>query len=77
MLWCVYIAHAVGIVRRYMTNPQIKNWEAIKWLLRYLRGTLSMSICFMKTSVPLQGFANADLAGDFDNRKSTSGYIFI
>ncbi|KAL8112467.1 hypothetical protein AgCh_019972 [Apium graveolens] len=33
------IAHAVGVVSRFMSNPGREHWEAIKWLLRYLKGT--------------------------------------
>ena len=43
-----YIAHAVGVVSRYMANPRKVNWEAVKWLLRYLRGTYNTSHCFGK-----------------------------
>ncbi|XP_069152073.1 uncharacterized protein [Solanum lycopersicum] len=31
------IAHVVGVVSRYMVNPGKEHWEAVKWLLRYLR----------------------------------------
>ena len=47
------IAHAVGVVSRYMTNPGKEHWEAVKWLLRYLRGTSSTSLCFGKGKVTL------------------------
>ena len=33
------IAHAVGVVSRYMSHPGIEHCNAIKWILRYLRGT--------------------------------------
>ena len=33
------IAHAVGVVSRFMSNPGVMHWEAVKWILRYLRGT--------------------------------------
>jgi len=33
------IAHAVGVVRRYMKNIGKEHWMAVKWILRYLRGT--------------------------------------
>ena len=33
------IAHAVGVVSRFMSNPGKAHWEAVKWILRYLRGT--------------------------------------
>uniref|UniRef100_A0A2N9EJV5 PGG domain-containing protein n=1 Tax=Fagus sylvatica TaxID=28930 RepID=A0A2N9EJV5_FAGSY len=28
------IAHAVGVVSRYMSNPGKQHWEAVKWILR-------------------------------------------
>ena len=70
------IAHAVGVVSRYMANPGKKHWEAVKWLLRYLRGTSSTSLCFGEGNVTLQGFVDADLGGDVDSSKSTSGNIY-
>ena len=70
------IAHAVGVVSRYMANPGKENWEAVKWLLIYFRGTSSISLCFGKGKVTLQGFLDADLGGDVDSSKSTSGYIY-
>ncbi|XP_047331295.1 uncharacterized protein LOC124934840 [Impatiens glandulifera] len=30
------IAHAVGVVSRFLSNPGRKHWEAVKWILRYL-----------------------------------------
>ena len=33
------IAHAVGVVSRYMNNLGKEHWMAVKWILRYLRGT--------------------------------------
>ena len=41
------IAHAVGVVSRYMANLGKEHWEAGKWLLRYLRGTSCTSLCFV------------------------------
>jgi hypothetical protein len=33
------IAHAVGVVSRFMVNPGKEHWEAVKWIFRYLRGS--------------------------------------
>ncbi|KAG7553078.1 Zinc finger CCHC-type superfamily [Arabidopsis thaliana x Arabidopsis arenosa] len=33
------IAHAVGTVSRFLSNPGREHWNAVKWILRYLRGT--------------------------------------
>ena len=40
------IAHVVGVVSRYMNNPGKEHWEAVKWILRYLRGTTTHALCF-------------------------------
>ena len=40
------IAHAVGVVSRYMNNLGKEHWKAIQWILRYLRGTTSHALCF-------------------------------
>lgn len=70
------IAHAVGVVSRFMSNPGREHWEAVKWLLRYLKGTSKVALCFSKKDVILEGFSDADLGGCLDTRKSTTGYIF-
>ena len=33
------IAQAVGVVSRFMDDPSKQHWEAVKWILRYLKGT--------------------------------------
>ena len=33
------IAHIVGVISRYMSHPGIEHWNAVKWILGYLRGT--------------------------------------
>ena len=70
------IAYAVGVVSRYMADPGGEHWEAVKWLLRYLKGTSCVGLCFSKSSVVLQGSCDANLGGDLDRRKSTTGYAF-
>jgi hypothetical protein len=40
------IAHVVGVVRRYMNNPDKEHWEEVKWILMYLRGTYTHELCF-------------------------------
>jgi len=51
-------------------------------VFRYLRGTSEYSIFYHgNVSVPLystdiHGFMDSDWAGDIDNRRSTSAYVF-
>ena len=42
----LYIAHAVGVISRYMSHPRIDHWNAIKWILRYLQGTSNKCLHF-------------------------------
>ena len=70
------IAYAVGVVSRYMSNPGKAHWEAVKCVFRYLKGTQRKCLCYGKGALNLQGYCDADMAGDLDTRKSTSGYIF-
>lgn len=70
------IAHAVGVVSRFMANPDKEHWEAVKWILRYLKGTTDLALCYGGSDICLQGFVDSDLAGDIDSRKSTTGYVF-
>ncbi|RVW80140.1 Retrovirus-related Pol polyprotein from transposon TNT 1-94 [Vitis vinifera] len=70
------IAHAVGVVSRFMSRPGKQHWEAVKWILRYLKGSLDTCLCFIGASLKLQGYVDADFAGDIDSRKSTTGFVF-
>ena len=70
------ITHAVGVVRRYMNDPSKENWMVVMWILRYLRGTTSHALCFGGSSIVLHGYADSDMAGDKDSRRSTVGYVF-
>lgn len=70
------IAHAIGVVSRFLSNPRKAHWEAVKWILRYFRGTSKMSLCFGGSKPILERYTDADMAGDLDRRKSTSGHLF-
>ncbi|KAM2897932.1 hypothetical protein COP2_007520 [Malus domestica] len=74
------IAHAVGLVSRFMHNPGKMHWEAAKWILRYLHGTRNTGICFERNDRGIgkfsTGYVDSDFASDLDKRRSTIGYVF-
>ena len=70
------IVHAVGVVSKFMSRPRKQHWEAVKWILRYLKGSSDTSLYFTGASLKLQGYVDADFAGDIDSRKSTTGFVF-
>ena len=69
------IAHAVGVVSRFLSNPGKEHREAVKWILRYLRGTSRVCLCFGSGEPKLDGYTDSDMAGDVDTRKSISGFL--
>ncbi|WJX48823.1 hypothetical protein P8452_35337 [Trifolium repens] len=69
------IAHAVGVVSRYLSNPGKVHWEAVKWVMRYLRGSSNLKLTLGCKKPMLVGYTDSDLAGSIDDRKSTSGYM--
>ncbi|XP_060672707.1 wall-associated receptor kinase-like 10 [Ziziphus jujuba] len=50
------IAHAVGVVSRFLSNPGKKHWEAVKWILRYLKGTSKLCLCYGGGDPILEGY---------------------
>ena len=59
-----------------MKNLGKEHWMAVNWILKYLRGTTNQALCFGGSNISLQGYVDADMAGDRDNRRSTIGYAF-
>ena len=73
---CQDISHAVGVVSRFLANPGQAQWEVVKWIFRYLRGTSKVCLSFGESKPFLEGYTYSDMVGDLDCRKSTSGYLF-
>ena len=69
------IAYAVGVVSRILSNPGRLHWEAVKWIMRYLRGTAKLKLTFGSGKPVLIGYTDSNMARDVNNRKSTSGYL--
>ncbi|PSS08126.1 Endonuclease [Actinidia chinensis var. chinensis] len=73
------ISHAVSMVSRYMHNPGKVHWQAVKWILRYIHGTVNVGLKFQRDDKSSQysvGYVDSDYAGDLDKRRSTTGYVF-
>jgi hypothetical protein len=69
------IAFAVGALARFFQSPTTQHWDAAMLVLRYLASTRDMGIEY-GSGGGLQGYADADFAGNVDNRRSTTGYVF-
>ncbi|CAM8986787.1 unnamed protein product [Rhodiola kirilowii] len=73
------ISFAVNKVCQYLSNPTDVHWEAVKRILRYVKGTIDTGLKFRQSSrTRLSIFTDADWAGCTDDRRSTSGFaIFL
>ena len=72
------IAFTVGYVSRFMEDHREDHWATVKRLLCYVKGTVDQGISFPKTGrsrLQLTVFSDADMAGDIDRRRSTSGVL--
>ena len=73
------LSQTVSMVSRYMHDPGHGHWEAVKGILRYIKGTIDVGLVFEKDSTGKQdciGYVDSDYAGDLDKRRSTTGYVF-
>jgi hypothetical protein len=72
------ITFAVIKLARFASNPSQDHVQAIKRVFGYLKGTTSLGITYSANQSPyLQGYCDADYAGDTSTAKSTTRYIFI
>jgi hypothetical protein len=73
------ISQAVSVVSRFMANPGKVHWQAVKWILRYLRGTTDVGLVYHRgsgISSSVIGYVDLDYASDLDKRRSLTGFVF-
>lgn len=63
------LTFTISTLSRYISNPGLKHWEALKWMLRYFKGISDacLKFCANKERVKLKYFVDADYAEDRDN----------
>ena len=59
-----------------MENPGKQHWSVAKWILKYLKGTSDVSICYKSTYWQTKGFVGSDFGGNKDGWKYTILYTF-
>lgn len=70
------IAYAVSRLSRYTHNPCNEHWNALKRLLKYLKGTIDWGLNYKRFPNVLEGYCDANWVSDNDEVSSTSGYVF-
>ncbi|GJZ32292.1 retrovirus-related pol polyprotein from transposon TNT 1-94 [Tanacetum coccineum] len=67
------LVFAVCMCAWYQAKPTEKHLHVVKWIFRYLKGTINMGLWYSKdTSIALTAYADIDHAGCQDTRRSTS-----
>ena len=62
-----------------MHDPDRGYWEAVKWILRYIKGVIDVGLVFEKDTTGKQkciGYVDSDYDGDRDKSRSTTGVCF-
>ena len=60
-----------------MSNPGKEHWNAVKWILQYLKGISNMCLRFGSSKPQHDGFTDSDISADVDTSRSTSGYVMM
>jgi hypothetical protein len=74
------LSFVVGYLSRFMESPHEDHLTAVKRMLRYVAGTRGHGLFYARRKgepLKLIGYSDADMAGDIDTRKSTSGIIYF
>ena len=72
------LVYAINNVSRFNNNFGKAHWVAVKRILRYLKGSMNLKLVFCKeTYNNVIGFSDADWAGEIDQRRSCTGYVYV
>src|SRR5260370_2655126 len=74
------LAYTVAALGRHAASPGADHQRALDRAFRYLRATSDRQLIFQRgtpSGTVLHGFVDADCATDVNDRKSTSGFVFM
>jgi hypothetical protein len=72
------LAFVVSVLGRFQANPGEYHWTAAKKVVRYLQRTKSYMLVYGRIErLEVIGHCDSDFAGCEDDRRSTSGYVFL
>lgn len=76
--------YVIGQLSQHCNYPVMRQWNSVLRVLRYLKGTKDLNIPYGPSTEAgdlqqdkLQGYCDADYAGDIVDRKSVSGHLFL
>lgn len=71
------ITISVNLIGKYIEDTKERHWAAVKLYLKYLKGIINFGLIISpRKKLMLKGSSDADYAGDWDTRRSTSDSVF-
>jgi len=71
------LMYNVCLIRRYIAYLTKEHLLVVKRVLQYLKGTLELDVFYAREdAIELFAYTDSDHADDYDDRKSTSRYVF-
>lgn len=72
------ISYAINLVSKFLNRHGKEHWRTVKRIISYVAGTIEYGIEYKSggSNLILQGYSDADFAGDVETRRSTTGYMF-
>ena len=71
-----HICFAVGMVKRYQSNPCPEHWIIVKHILKYFRRIKDYMLMYGGDELIPIGYTDSDFMSDKDLGNSTSGHVF-
>jgi transposase InsO family protein len=74
------LAFAVASLSQFSSNPGQPHWDAIKHVLRHLRGTTDYRLTYGSgagANLLFEGYCDSDWGSSKDDRRSVTGYTFM
>lgn len=71
------ISFAVNQICQFLHCPKTPHFQALKRLLRFIKGTVSYGLLYKRSSSHITAFCDSDWVGSYDDRRSTTGFCFF
>ena len=73
----IYAAQAVGALAKFNSSPHEAHLTAVKRVFRYLKETIKLHLSYEASDKDMEGYSDADWAADSEDKRSTSGNVFV
>ncbi|GKB17811.1 zinc finger, CCHC-type containing protein [Tanacetum coccineum] len=67
----------VGKLSMYSSNPSTQYWQAIQWVLKYLKKTMDYRLTYTSYPSVLEGYTDVSWISKTEDNSSISGWVFL